>query len=134
MCIEPPKPRDRLSLEHVTSPPRKKYRTTFKSLVVDSKEDEECTYSNEIGGGGGEKFNTTTTQHNIEEELEPNLDKVIDNIQIEPFVSIEPIVSIVEPTQLVVVTTKSSQLVQPIIEPNANGKPTVFKIPTCPNF
>jgi hypothetical protein len=32
---------DMLSLEPITSPPRKKSKTTFKSLVVDSKEDEE---------------------------------------------------------------------------------------------
>jgi predicted DNA-binding protein (UPF0278 family) len=31
----------RLNLEHVTSPLRNKYRTTFKSLIIDSKEDEE---------------------------------------------------------------------------------------------
>jgi hypothetical protein len=29
-----------LSLEHVTSPPRKKFENTFRSLVNDSKEDE----------------------------------------------------------------------------------------------
>jgi hypothetical protein len=39
----------------------------------------------------------TTTQGNIEEEPKPNLDKVINNIQVELIMSIEPIVSIIEP-------------------------------------
>jgi hypothetical protein len=34
-------PRDMLSLELVTSPPRKKSMTTFGSLINDSKKDEE---------------------------------------------------------------------------------------------
>jgi hypothetical protein len=52
-------------------------------------------------------------QGNIEENLEPNSDKVIDNIQVEPILCIEPIVSI---TKLAIATTKSFQYVQPIIE------------------
>jgi hypothetical protein len=49
--------------------------------VVDSKEDEEQTYSYDNGGGGGEELYATTTQGKIEEEPEPNLDQVIDKIQ-----------------------------------------------------
>jgi hypothetical protein len=56
-----------LSLEPVTSSPRKKSRTIFESLIVDSKEDEERTYSDEIGGGGGEEFNVIATQDIIKE-------------------------------------------------------------------
>lgn len=67
---------------------------TFGSLVNDSKEDEEQTCSNEIGGKGGEELDATTTQDNIEEELEPNLDQVITNIQEEPIVSTIPIIFI----------------------------------------
>jgi hypothetical protein len=51
--IEPVTPRDMLSLELVTSPLRKKSKTTFESLVNDSKKDEEQTYLGEIGGGRG---------------------------------------------------------------------------------
>jgi hypothetical protein len=36
-------------------------------------------------------------QGNIKEGPEPNLDQVINNIQIEPIVIVEPIVSITEP-------------------------------------
>jgi hypothetical protein len=56
-----PTPRDRLSLKLVTSPPRKKSKTTFRSPIKDSKEDEEQTYSDEIRGGRGEELNVTTT-------------------------------------------------------------------------
>jgi hypothetical protein len=66
--------------------------------VVDSKEDEERTYSNEIRGGGGEEFYITTTQGKIEEEPEPNLDQVIDNIQVEPVEFVELVVPITKPT------------------------------------
>jgi hypothetical protein len=41
MHTKPPTLKDKLSLELVTSPLRKKSRTTFESLVVQSKEDEE---------------------------------------------------------------------------------------------
>jgi len=40
MHTKSPTPRDRLSLELVTSPPTKKSKITFKSLVVDLKKDE----------------------------------------------------------------------------------------------
>jgi hypothetical protein len=80
MCTKPPTLRDKLSLEHVTSSLKKKSRTTFESQVVNLEEDEEQICLDEIGGGGGEIFYATTTQGNIKKELEPNLDKVIDNI------------------------------------------------------
>jgi hypothetical protein len=35
-------------------------------------------------------------QGNIEEELEPNLDQVIHNIQVEPVVFVELVISIIE--------------------------------------
>jgi hypothetical protein len=46
-CIGLPTPRDKLSLELVTSPSKKKSIITFKSHVVDLEEDEERTCSNE---------------------------------------------------------------------------------------
>jgi hypothetical protein len=52
-------------------------------------------------------------QGNIEENLEPNLDQVIDNIQVEPILCTEPIVCI---TKLAIATTKSFQYVPPIVE------------------
>jgi hypothetical protein len=97
-------PRDKLNLEPFTSPPRKKSRNTFGSLVNDSEKDEEGTCSNEIGSRGGEKLEAITTQSNIEEEPEPNLDQVINNIQVEPIVFVELVDSI---TKLVAVATKS---------------------------
>jgi hypothetical protein len=39
-----------------------------------------------------EELYATITQGNIKEEPEPNLDKVIDNIQVEPIMSIELVV------------------------------------------
>jgi hypothetical protein len=51
---------------------------------LDSEEDEMRTYSNKIGGRGGEELDATIMQSNIEEEPKPNLDKVINNIQVEP--------------------------------------------------
>jgi hypothetical protein len=46
----------------------------------------------------------------MEEEPKPNLDQVIDNIQIEHIVFIEHVVSIAELTQLVVKVIESSNL------------------------
>jgi hypothetical protein len=83
-----------LSSEHVTSPPRKKLGTIFGSPFNDSKEDEEQTCSNVIRGRRVEELDATTTQDNIKEELEPNLNKVINNIQDELVVFVEPIVFI----------------------------------------
>ncbi len=45
--------KDMLKHELVTSPPRNKSMTTFGSLINDLEEDDERTYSNEIGGRGG---------------------------------------------------------------------------------
>jgi hypothetical protein len=81
------------------------------------KEYEEQTCSNEMGGGGGEELQATATHGNLEEEPKPNLDKVVDNIQVEHVEFVELVVPIVEPTQPVVVATKSSHLVQHIVEP-----------------
>jgi hypothetical protein len=41
MHIETLTPRDRLSPKPITSPPRKKYKTIFRSQVIDLEEDEE---------------------------------------------------------------------------------------------
>jgi hypothetical protein len=62
---------------------------------------------------GGEKLEATIMQHNIEEELEPNLNHVINNIQVKLVVFTELVVSIIE---LVVAAIKSFKLVQPEIE------------------
>jgi hypothetical protein len=53
-------------------------------------------------------------QGSIKEKHEPNLDQVINNIQIEHVVSIEPVVST---TESVAITIKSFQLVQPVVKP-----------------
>jgi hypothetical protein len=97
MHTEPPTPRNKLSLELVTSPPRKKSRTIFGSLVNDLEEDEEQTYSNEIGSRGGEELEAIAIQGSIEEEPEPNLDQVINNIQVDLVMFVELVVSITEP-------------------------------------
>ncbi len=73
MRTKPPTLRDKLSLEHVISPPRKKSRTTFGSLVNDLEANEEWTCSNEIKSKGGEDFDAIVMQCNIEEKLESNL-------------------------------------------------------------
>jgi len=52
------------------------------------------------------------------------LDQVITNIQNEPITFTKLVVLITEPTT---VTTKSFQLVQLVVEPNTNGKSTIFK-------
>ncbi len=84
MCTKPLIPRDMLSLKLVASPPWKKSMTNFGWSIIDSEKDEARTYSHEIGGRGGEKLDATIMQSNIKEEPKPNLDKVIDNIQVEP--------------------------------------------------
>jgi hypothetical protein len=63
MRTELPTPRDKLSLEHVTSPPRKKSKTTFRSQFVDLKEDEEQTCLNEIRKRRKNLCNNYTRQH-----------------------------------------------------------------------
>jgi len=74
MSTKPPTPRDKLSPEHLTSPLRKKSKTTFISPLNDLEEGEEQTCSYEIGGRGRKELDVTTMQGSIEEELEPNLD------------------------------------------------------------
>ncbi len=88
--------------------------TTFGSPVNDSRVDEDWTCSDEIRSRGGEKLEATTMQGSIEEEHEPNLNKVIDNIHVEPIVSIELVIFI---TKIVVIAIKSFQRVQPEVEP-----------------
>jgi len=80
--------------------------------------------SNEVGGGGGEELDATTTQNNIKEEPKPNLDQVIDNIQIEPIVYVEHVISIIE---LVDVATKSFQFFQHIVEHVRMENPQFFR-------
>jgi hypothetical protein len=41
MNTKSPTPQDKLSFELITSPPRKKSRTTSRSQIVDLEEDEE---------------------------------------------------------------------------------------------
>jgi hypothetical protein len=53
-------------------------------------------------------------QGSIDEELEPNLDQVIDNIQIKLVVFVEPIVSIIE---FATIAIKSFQPIQLVVEP-----------------
>jgi hypothetical protein len=69
--------------------PRKKTRTTFKSLINDS---------NEIRGRGGEELDAIATSGNNEEELELNVDQIINNIQEEPIVFAKHVVFINEAT------------------------------------
>jgi hypothetical protein len=104
-----PTPRDRLSLEHVISLPRNKSRTIFGSPVNDSKEDEKQTCLDEIIGGGEKKLDATATKGNNEKEHEPNLDHVIDNIQVELIVFVETVVSITKPATI---ATKSFQIIE----------------------
>jgi hypothetical protein len=87
--------RDRLSLEPIASPPRKKSRTTFGSPVNDSKEDEERTCLDEIRGRGGEEFDAITTHGKFEEKLESNLDQVTNNIQDELVVFVELVIELI---------------------------------------
>jgi len=53
------------------------------------------------------------TSSNLEEKPKPNLDQVIDNIQVEPIEHVVPITKFRKP---VVVVVKSSQPIQPIIK------------------
>jgi hypothetical protein len=82
-------------------------------MLLTLEENEERTCLDEIGGGAKKKLQAMVTQSDLEEELEPNLDQVIDNVQVE---YVEPVVPIVQPTQLVVTTTKSIQPVQHVVE------------------
>jgi hypothetical protein len=70
MHTEQPTPRDKLSPEHVTSPRRKRSRTTFGTLANDLEEDE-------IGGKGRQEFDVISTQGSIEKETRPNLHHVL---------------------------------------------------------
>ncbi len=58
-----------------------------------------------MGGGRGEEFQATTTQGNLEENVEPNLDQVIDNIQVK---IVEHVLFITKFKQLVIVVVEAS--------------------------
>lgn len=105
MCTKLPTPYDKLSTEPINSPPKNKFRTILKVLIVDSKEDEERTYSNKMGGGDSEEFEAIAMWDNLEEEPKPNLDRVIDNIQIEHVEPIELVVPIAKSKEPIVVAT-----------------------------
>lgn len=93
-------PWSRLSLEHVTSPPRKKSRHHSKVLIVESKDDKKKTHSEEMGGGNDEEFQATTTHANYKEEPNVNLHLVIEDVQVK---LVELVVTIVEVKELVIV-------------------------------
>jgi hypothetical protein len=61
MHIKLPTPRDKLNPKLVTSPLRKKSKTTFGSSVNDFEEVEDQTCLDEIGGRGGEELDVTIT-------------------------------------------------------------------------
>jgi hypothetical protein len=71
MHIEPPTPRDMLSPKPITSPIRKKYKTTFRSPIIDLKEDEERTCLDGVGGGGGKEFQTIIQMATWRKNLSP---------------------------------------------------------------
>jgi len=54
MCIKLFTPRNKLNLKPITSLPMKKFRTIYKVQIIDSREDEERTCSEEMGGGDDE--------------------------------------------------------------------------------
>jgi hypothetical protein len=61
-----PTPRDKLSFEPITSPPKKKSKTTFRLKVVDLEEDEERSYLDKMGSGGGQELQAIAMQGNLE--------------------------------------------------------------------
>ncbi len=67
MHIKPPTLKDMLGCKSITSPPKKKFITTFMSHVIDLEEDEEWTCWDRMEGGGGEKVQTTIIHGNLEE-------------------------------------------------------------------
>jgi hypothetical protein len=88
-CIEPPRPRYKLSLKLVISPSKKKTKT-FKIQILHLKDDKEKAHSNEVGCGDDEKPQVETTQVDFKKELEVNLEHVIEDIQVD--VPIEPLI------------------------------------------
>jgi hypothetical protein len=76
-----------------------------------------------MGGGGGEEFQATSTQGNLEEEPKPNMDQVIDNIQVKLVILVKLVVPITK-SKLVVVET--SQLVQHEVEHVQIENPSFF--------
>jgi hypothetical protein len=49
-------PWDKLSFEHVTTSPRKKYKHHFKVLIIGFEDEEEKTHLKEMDGGDDEKY------------------------------------------------------------------------------
>ncbi len=70
-----------------------------------------------MGGEYGKEFEAIATHNNLEEKPKPDLDQVIDNIQIEPIESVEIVVPIAKPKELVAIVAKTPQLVQHVVEP-----------------
>jgi hypothetical protein len=54
-CIEPPRPRDKLSPKLVISPSKQKSKTYAKIQIAHSKDDEEKAHLNEVGCGNDEE-------------------------------------------------------------------------------
>jgi hypothetical protein len=68
-----------------------------------------------MGGGHGEELEATITQGNLKENLEPNLDQVIHEIQVK---FVEHVI--------LVVASEASQLVQLVVEPIHVENPLFF--------
>ncbi len=62
------------------------------------------------------------------------MDQLIDNIQVELLESTELVIAIAKPTQPMVVPTKSSQLVQLVIEPVQIENPQFFRFQLLIDF
>jgi hypothetical protein len=71
---------------------------------------------------------------NLEEEPEPNLDQVIDNIQIEQVELVEFVVPIAKSKEPIVVAAETLQLVQPIIKHVHVENPQFFIYSNLPQF
>jgi hypothetical protein len=89
-CIEPPRPRDKVSPKLVNSPSKKKSKTYAKIQIVHSKDDEEKAHANEVGCGNDEEPRVKTTQVDSKKELEVNPKHVIEDIQVD--VPTEPLI------------------------------------------
>jgi hypothetical protein len=93
-CIEPPRPRDKLSPKLVFSPSKIKAKTYAKIQIVHLEDDEEKAHSNEVSCGDDEKPQVEATQVDFKKELEVNPQHVIEDIQID--VHVEPLILVVE--------------------------------------
>ncbi len=63
-----------------------------------------------MGGEYGKEFEAIATHDNLEKKPKPNLDQVINNIQIEPIESFEIVVPIAKPKEPVAIVAKTPQL------------------------